>query len=286
MIKFIQIRKMISEFIYCYLLRPWPLREITNWIIKKLIPEKVKIANTSLFLNPNDPVVSGAIFFNVYEKTEFKFIKSISFEGMKVLDIGANIGYYTALLSQEAGNNGIILALEPDLESYEYLSKSINSFCYKNVLSFPLAASNLRETLPLFISKENRGDNRLYQNNQKRDSIMVECLTIDELSTKTKIDSFDIIKIDVQGYEPKVFQGMQSTIQASKNLTILTEFWPKGIIQAGDNPIKFLQTLRKMKLKLFELKKNGSLVSLNQLRDNEFVKRFPGRRYTNIVCKK
>ena len=53
---------MIAEFIYCYLLRPWPLREITNWIIKKLIPEKVKIGNVSLFLNPNDPVVSGAIF--------------------------------------------------------------------------------------------------------------------------------------------------------------------------------------------------------------------------------
>ena len=99
---------MIPEFIYCYILRPWPLREITNWIIKKLIPTKVKLGNASLFLNPNDPVVSGAIFFNIYEKTERKFIKSICFEGMRVLDIGANIGYYTTLLSQEAGDNGLI----------------------------------------------------------------------------------------------------------------------------------------------------------------------------------
>ena len=277
---------MISEFIYCYLLRPWPLREITNWLIKKLIPEKVKIGNASLFLNPNDPVVSGAIFFNVYEKTERKFIKSIAFKGMKVLDIGANIGYYTALLSQEAGDNGFILALEPDLESYKYLSKSINSLENKNVLSFPMAASNLKQRLPLYISKDNRGDNRLYQNNQKRDHIMVDCLTIDELSAQTKIESFDLIKIDVQGYEPKVFQGMEKTIKSSKNLTILTEFWPKGIIQAGESPTNFLITLRKMKLKLFELKNNGSLVSLNQFRDNEFIKRFPGRKYTNIVCKK
>ena len=178
---------MIAEFIYCYILKPRPLRVITNWLIKKLIPKKVKIGKATLFLNPNDPVVSGAIFFNVYETTERKFIKSISFKGMKVLDIGANIGYYTALLSQEAGDNGLILALEPDLESYKYLSQSIRSLENNNVLSFPVAASNLSQRLPLYISKENRGDNRLYKNNQKRDCIFVDCLTIDELSTKTKI---------------------------------------------------------------------------------------------------
>ena len=277
---------MIAEFIYCYILKPRPLRVITNWLIKKLIPKKVKIGKATLFLNPNDPVVSGAIFFNVYETTERKFIKSISFKGMRVLDIGANIGYYTALLSQEAGDNGLILALEPDLESYKYLSQSIRSLENNNVLSFPVAASNLSQRLPLYISKENRGDNRLYKNNQKRDCIIVDCLTIDELSTKTKIEGFDLIKIDVQGYEPKVFKGMGNTIKSSRNLTILTEFWPKGIMEAGESPANFLRTLRKMKLKLFELKKNGSLVSLNQFRDNEFIKRFSGRKYTNIVCKK
>ena len=96
----------------------------------------------------------------------------------------------------------------------------------------------------------------------------------------------DFIKIDVQGYEPKVFQGMQNTIKFSKNLTILTEFWPKGIVQAGSSPTEFLRSLREMKLKLFELKKNGSLVTLSQNRDSEFIKRFSGRKYTNIVCKK
>ena len=74
---------MIAEFIYCYILRPWPLRQITNWIIKKILPKKIRVGYLSLFLNPNDPVVSGALFFNVYEKSESKFIKSICFNGMK-----------------------------------------------------------------------------------------------------------------------------------------------------------------------------------------------------------
>ena len=277
---------MIAEFIYCYILRPWPLRNITNWIIKKLLPKKVKIGKYFLFLNPNDPVVSGAIFFNVYEKSESQFIKSICFEGMKILDIGANIGYYTALFSQLAGDKGSVIAIEPDLESYKYLSKSINSFNYKNVFSFRLAASDIKQKLPLFISKENRGDNRLYSTNQKRNSIMVDCITVDELLEENKIENLDLIKIDVQGYEPKVMKGMLNIVRSSKKLILLSEFWPKGILQAGESPKNFLTMLRKMHFQLFELKKNGFLVLLKPSEDNKFIKKYKGRKYTNIIGKK
>ena len=277
---------MIPEFIYCYILRPWPLRDITNWIIKKLLPIKVKIGKYFLYLNPNAPVVSGAIFFNIYEKSESKFIKSNCFEGMNILDIGANIGYYTAIFSQLVGVNGTVISIEPDEESYKYLSKSIDSFNYKNVFSFRLAASDTKQKLPLFISKDKWGDNRLYSTNQKRKSIIVECITIDELLKENKIENLDLIKIDVQGYEPKVLKGMSNIVKSSKELIILSEFWPKGILEAGENPKEFLATLRKMQFQLFELKKNGSLIPLKPCDDQQFIKKYRGRKYTNIVCKK
>ena len=277
---------MLPEFIYCYILRPWPLRNITNWIIKKLLPIKVKIGKYFLYLNPNDPVVSGAIFFNVYEKSESKFIKSSCFEGMNILDIGAIIGYYTALFSQLAGVNGTVIAVEPDEESYKYLTKSVNSFNYKNVFSFRLAASDTKQKLPLYLSKDNRGDNRLYSTNKKRNSIIVECLTVDELLKNNNIENLDLIKIDVQGYEPKVLKGMRNIVKSSKKLIILSEFWPKGILEAGENPKEFLTTLRKMQFQLFELKKNGSLIILKPCDDEQFIKKYRGRKYTNIVCKK
>ena len=277
---------MIAEFIYCYILRPWPLRQITNWIIKKVLPKKIRVGSLFLFLNPNDPVVSGALFFNVYEKSESKFIKSICFNGMKALDIGANIGYYSTLISQVAGENGLILALEPDPESYKYLDKTINSFKIKNVLPFPFAASDIKQKLPLFISKDNRGDNRLYQNDQLREEIEVDCLTIDELLEVNNLKTLDFIKIDVQGYEPKVFKGMKKVIKNSEKLILLTEFWPKGIFQAGENPKDFLRMLRKMEFQLFELKSNGSLILLKKENENRFIEKYKGRKYTNLVGKK
>ena len=277
---------MIAEFIYCYILRPWPLRNITNWIIKRLLPSKVKIGKYFLYLNPNDPVVSGAIFFNVYEKSESNFIKSICYEGMNILDIGANIGFYTALFSQSAGDDGMVIAIEPDKESYKYLSKSINSFYYKNVLSFRIAASDTKQKLPLFISTENRGDNRLYSTDQKRNSMIVDCITVDELLKENKIKNLDLIKIDVQGYEPKVLKGMIKIVKSSKELILLSEFWPKGILEAGEDPQEYLIMLRKMQFQLFELKQNGSLVILKPREDKKFIKKYSGRRYTNIICKK
>ncbi len=277
---------MIAEFIYCYILRPWPLRQITNWIIKKVLPKKIRVGSLFLFLNPNDPVVSGALFFNVYEKSESKFIKSICFEGMKALDIGANIGYYSTLISQVAGENGLILALEPDPESYKYLDKTINSFKIRNVLPLPIAASDIKQKLPLFISKDNRGDNRLYQNDQLREEIEVDCLTIDELLEGNNLKTLDFIKIDVQGYEPKVFKGMKKVIKNSEKLILLTEFWPKGIFQAGENPKDFLRMLRKMEFQLFELKSNGSLILLKKENENRLIEKYKGRKYTNLVCKK
>ena len=277
---------MIAEFIYCYILRPWPLRQITNWIIKKVLPIKIRVGSLFLFLNPNDPVVSGALFFNVYEKSESKFIKSICFKGMKALDIGANIGYYSTLISQVAGENGLILALEPDPESYKYLDKTINSFKIRNVLPLPIAASDIKQKLPLFISKDNRGDNRLYQNDQLREEIEVDCLTIDELLEINNLKTVDFIKIDVQGYEPKVFKGMKKVIKNSEKLILLTEFWPKGIFQAGENPKDFLRMLRKMEFQLFELKSNGSLILLKKENENRLIEKYKGRKYTNLVCKK
>ena len=64
---------MFAEFIYCYILRPWPLRKITNFIIKKVIPEKIKTNSSIIYLNPNDPVISGALFLGYMKKVKLNF---------------------------------------------------------------------------------------------------------------------------------------------------------------------------------------------------------------------
>ena len=275
---------MLAEFVYCYLLRPWPLRQLTNWTIRKLLPKQVEIHGATVVLNPTDPVVSGALHFGVYEKAETRFFQSACRDGMTFLDVGANLGYYTALAARAVGPNGRVLAVEPDPDSFGYLEQTIAANAVGNVQAFPVAASDAPATLPLYISTDNRGDNRLYASGEDRPQVEVTARPLDALLRENKIDTVDLIKIDVQGYEPKVIAGLRETIAASPNLTLLTEFWPQGIDEAGEDANEFLQTLRELGLTLHELQPDGSLAELTD--DTDLIARHQGRRYTNLIGRK
>ena len=275
---------MLAEFVYCYLLRPWPLRPLANWAIRQLLPAQVNFGEAVVVLNPDDPVVSGALHFGVYEKAETKFFQTACRKGMTFLDVGANIGYYTALAARAVGPTGKIIALEPDPESFKYLEQTIVANGTENVQAFPVAASDASATLPLYISADNRGDNRLYAPGGTRPQVEVKAVAADALLAENKIDTVDLIKIDVQGYEPKVIAGLHDTISRSPNLTLLTEFWPKGIRDAGDDPQEFLNSLRDLGLTLHELKADGELTELTD--DADLIARHQGRRYTNLVGRK
>lgn len=275
---------MLAEFVYCYLLRPWPLRQLTNWTIRKLLPKQVEIHGATVVLNPTDPVVSGALHFGVYEKAETRFFQSACRDGMTFLDVGANLGYYTALAARAVGPNGRVLAVEPDPDSFGYLEQTIAANAVGNVEAFPVAASDAPAILPLYISTDNRGDNRLYASDEERPQVEVKARPLDALLRDNKIDTVDLIKIDVQGYEPKVIAGLRETITASPNLTLLTEFWPQGIDEAGEDANEFLQTLRELGLTLHELQPDGSLAELTD--DTDLIARHQGRRYTNLIGRK
>ena len=275
---------MFAEFVYCYLLRPWPLRQLTNWTIRQLLPKQIEIHGATVVLNPTDPVVSGALHFGVYEKAETRFFQSACRDGMTFLDVGANLGYYTALATRAVGPNGRVLAVEPDPDSFGYLEQTIAANAVGNVQAFPVAASDAPATLPLYISTDNRGDNRLYASGEDRPQVEVTARPLDALLRENKIDTVDLIKIDVQGYEPKVIAGLRETIAASPNLTLLTEFWPQGIDEAGEDANEFLQTLRELGLTLHELQPDGSLAELTD--DTDLIARHQGRRYTNLIGRK
>ena len=182
---------MLAEFVYCYLLRPWPLRPLANWAIRQLLPVQVNFGEAVVVLNPDGPVVSGALHFGVYEKAETKFFQSACRKGMTFLDVGANVGYYTALAARAVGPTGKIIALEPDPESFKCLEQTIAANGTENVQAFPVAASDAPATLPLYISADNRGDNRLYAPGESRPQVEVKAVATDALLAENKINTVD-----------------------------------------------------------------------------------------------
>src|SRR5882757_10645950 len=101
----------IPEFIYTVLLRPKPLRKLSNALIRAALPRQISRDGAIVILNPNDPVISGGLALGVYESTETRFFKGVCKPGMTFLDVGANVGLYTALALPRIGDTGRVVAL-------------------------------------------------------------------------------------------------------------------------------------------------------------------------------
>jgi FkbM family methyltransferase len=274
----------IPEFIYAVLLRPKPLRKMANALIRAALPSQIRRDGAIVILNPNDPVISGGLALRLYENTEARFFKSVCKPGMTFLDIGANTGLYTALALPRIGSEGRVVALEPDRESFEYLRKTVIANHADNVTCVSKAAADYSGVVKLFVSENNRGDNRLYDNELSTASYEVEVSPVDLLLKELGIATVDLVKIDVQGFEGRVLRGMRETIARSPNLTILMEFWPHGLQCAQTNPAELLTNLQGMGLVVSELRSDGSL---RLVEDHQaLIERYPGRQYTNLVAVK
>lgn len=271
----------LAEFIYTVLLKPKLLRQLANGCIRLVIPSSIHIQGAVVKLNPQDPVVSGALALGVYENDEIRFLASVVRPGMTILDIGANIGLYTALLGKATGPAGRVYAFEPDPESLSFLRKTIAANQFSHVEVVPTAAAAQTGTRRLYTCSQNRGDNRLYENELADGFLDVEVIRIDDYLKSINTNRVDLIKIDVQGFEAEVIAGLEQTIRSSPKLILLSEFWPDGLRQAGADPLKLLQSLQAWGLCLHSLEQDGTTKTIPDFK--AFIDRFAGRKYTNIV---
>ena len=273
----------LPTWIYTTLLRPAPLRCLANSLLLRAIPGHVQTNGVLVVLNPKDPVVSSALSLGIYERYETKLVGEYVTPGMRVLDIGANVGYYTALLAKQVGPAGHVTAFEPEPGNFQVLCRTVGANDFQNVQTIQGAVSDAPGESLLFLSEENQGDHRLYAT-QGRGSIAVPLVSVD---TCLPADvPLDFVKMDIQGSEGKALRGMQETLRRSPNVRILTEFWPEGLSQAGTDPLEFLEMLQDtLGFSLLEVdEKREQLVPVRNL--PALIARHPGRAYANLLCKR
>jgi len=274
----------VAEFIYTVLLKPPPLRRAANAVIRALLPERVRVDEAAVWLNPEDPVISGALTFGVYERGEISFFRSRFRPGMTLVDVGANVGLYSALALSTPGFHGRVLALEPHAESRRYLARTVESNAPEPGAAqiVGLAASDRAGTLALYTNPENKGDNRLYPDPLLQSEESVGADTLDNICRRAGIASAQFVKIDVQGAEAQVVRGGAGLLGASAECILMTEFWPYGLARCGGDGVGYLAMLRDLGFRLYELSgKRGTLTAISA--PEELVERTQGRRYANLV---
>jgi len=277
--------KGTSDFVYLVLFKPKPLRFLLDRILLYLLPPGITLPEGTLHFQANDPVLPAALLFGVYEASETKIMRSMIRPGMTVVDIGANIGYYTLIASRRVGNEGQILAFEPEPKTYEVLKTNIHANNIVNTQCFPLAISSHAGEERLFLSSENKMKHSLLSQDTQTDFIKVTTCTLDDFMEKRSISKVDFIKMDIEGAEGLALSGLIGTLQ-KLGPTIMTEYAPERLQRLGQDPVEFIQMLQRIGYCVFEIsQKDERLLLICDVED--FIKnRFNYKIYTNLLCSK
>lgn len=216
-----------------------------------------------------------------YEKYETEFFKKLIKKGMVVVDIGANIGYYTLLAARLAGEEGKVFAFEPEPYNYRLLCRNIEVNKYRNVIPARKAIFSKTGKIELFLDTGNLGGHSLSEANVDNGaSIIVEATSLDDYFKNTD-HKIDVIKIDVQGSEMEVLEGMTSTVNQNDNVKIITEFWPTGLQNSGSSPTGFLNKLIDFGFTFYQIGQYVEPIDVDHL-----LKLCIEKKSTTLLCKK
>jgi FkbM family methyltransferase len=209
-------------------------------ILKRLIPSIslriLKILNKNrgffrvngfeMFLDFLDPIDREIILSQEFEKQEINFlIDQIKLNKINYfLDIGANCGYYSLIISKEISNIQII-SFEPNIEAYSKFSKTLkkNLYLSKKIKLENFGLSNISAKLKMQTMikhgyVQTGGASIINENlNIKNFTFFADFKVGDDYLKLS--DEKILIKIDVEGHELNVLKGIQNIIE--KNQCIL-----------------------------------------------------------------
>lgn len=189
-----------------------------------------------LFLHRHDEVMTPFIAEHGYwEADEADFLLGVLKPGQTFLDVGANVGYMTLLGARSVGPGGHVIAVEPEVRNLRLLRANL----WRNGLAariLPLAAYSRRGFIHFVRNEANRGDHQVREG--APEGTLVPCSTIDDLLGDLQVD---VVKIDTQGVDHEVLQGMSGVVSRNPAIVVLTEFWLAGLEERGIDALAVLR---------------------------------------------
>jgi FkbM family methyltransferase len=171
--------------------------------------------------------------------------------GQTVVDIGANIGYFTAHLARAVGAGGVVHAFEPEPANAALLRANMRRNGLNQVQLHELALGESPGRALLHTAVDNGGMHRLY-GSVCCDGPAVE-VPVQRLDTLLVPGSVALIKIDVEGFEHAVLRGAQLLMSTSPRPRLISEYCPASMLEAGASPSAFLNDLLAWGLRPFDL---------------------------------
>ncbi|MDP9203234.1 MAG: FkbM family methyltransferase [Gemmatimonadota bacterium] len=159
------------------------------------------------------------------EEQDLKVVRELVEPGMTVVDLGANIGVYTKVLSSLVGLSGTVISVEPIPQTFRVLSQNVRSFGMTNVSCVNAAVSDCEREVMMEVPNYATGGSNFYQaaivptSNQVpvggRRQVRVRAITLDSLVGGGGEVSF--VKCDVEGHELACLSGAEMILESQRS---------------------------------------------------------------------
>jgi FkbM family methyltransferase len=168
-----------------------------------------KVGSIELALDIVDCASSNQMLVNsAYEPHLTSVFDTYCKKGMTVVDVGANIGYYTLLASQLVGETGKVYSFEPNSENVRLLLASLRHSGSSNVQVLPIACDAQRGWTAF---SNHTGSNGGIMD---KEDLLSPCTIVPTFSLDELIDSdVGFLKMDVEGAEGRVIKGAQRLLE-------------------------------------------------------------------------
>ena len=166
----------------------------------------------SVRLRPNEGVSRLTYYFGTSEPELFSFYDSFLREGMKVVDVGANIGLHSLFMAKRVGSSGGVYALEPSPYNFRRLETHVRENHLTNIRAFPIALGNVSGEAFLDENKQDSSRSRL---THRGSGSLVKVVRLDDFLKAECLGKVDFLKLDVEGFELRVLEGAETAFSES-----------------------------------------------------------------------
>jgi len=220
-------------------------------LIKFFFPLKRRIINMSSTKLSVDPISAYGLRLiknNEYERILLDEILKTLNNGSTFVDLGANEGFFSIIASSKCGNDGNIIAIEPQQSMVEVINTNINLNGINNITIIKKGVSNvLGKSRIINYPSINTGASRIGSSWRYRlyKSEEIELDTLDNILSSCNVNIVDAIKIDIEGYEYNALMSANDLLNRKLIKNLFVEIHPqylKDLNQTADMVREFMES--------------------------------------------
>ena len=177
--------------------------------------------------------------------------------GSIVIDVGANVGFFSVRFAQWVGDSGEVISIEPEERNYASLISALKQkHLASRVRALKAVAADVPGTTYLEINPLHPADHKVSRDGT---GVAVDAVKLDDLIPDKRPLKPGLIKIDVQGAEMLVLQGASDTLRIS-GPALFVELHEEGLSKFGTSVSAILDYLSQYGYQGYWLARAGSHV--------------------------